>query len=268
MILQSHLTMDDDNEDIMLGAIIHNRTGVFESKTLTPRAVVAATCFLSMAGSLVTMFTFFAFKHLRNHTRHILLHLSLMDFGVAAANFIGAVVYFDKYYYEGYNRYTDEIHVSDTIHYSCKIQAAFAVTCNNSSVLWTIAVAVYLHFRIVTHTSIEHSKAFFRLLLCTLFIICYGLPVLLTVWLYMTNRIGFAPYDSAGWCTLRVLSFPDKTKDLYADVFGNDLWVLIAFISIPLLYFSIRFHTKQQVHRLLSISLLLVLIPPLCSIPQ
>lgn len=232
----------------MVGALIMNTSSVFVRETLTPRAVVGATCFLSMIGSAMIIFTFIAFKHLRNHTRHILFHLSLMDFGVAAANFIGAIVYFDHYYYNGYNSLTDTFDVSDTIRYSCQIQAAVAVTCNNSSILWTIAVAVYLHFRIVTHSNVEQHKVFFRSLVICMLIICYGLPILLTVWLAFTDRIGFAPYDSAGWCTLIVLSFPNKTKDLYADVFGNDLWVYIAFIVIPLLYFSIKFHTKHQVN--------------------
>ena len=224
-------------------------TSVFVKETATPRAVVGATCVLSMMGSLTIILTYIAFKQLRNPTRHILLHLSLMDLGVAVANFIGAVVYFDRYYFDSvhYNSGGLYFDVSHVIKYSCITQAAVSVTCNNSSVLWTVAVAVYLHFRIVSHPNRTFTKKFFGSLMLILAIICYGLPILLTVWLLWTNRLGFAPYDSSGWCSLIVLS-ADKTKnDILGGVLGNDLWVYLAFFLIPALYYSIKAHAKQQV---------------------
>ena len=64
-----------------------------------------------------------------------------MDFGVGLANFIGATVYFDEYYISGGG-------ACDAMQYevSCKAQAFVALFCTNSSVLWTIMLAVYLYF--------------------------------------------------------------------------------------------------------------------------
>lgn len=221
---------------------IISNSSVFVKETTTPRAVVGATCVLSMIGSAMIIVTYIAFKQLRNPTRHILVHLSLMDFGVALANFIGCVVYFDRYYYDHFKRYND-YNVPSLISYSCTLQAAVAVTCNNSSVFWTVAVAVYLNFKIVTHSGYGKEK----FLIIILAVVSYGIPVLLTIWLGWTNRLGFAPYDSSGWCTLIVLS-PNKSKDdVFAGMFGNDFWIYLAFFLIPLLYFSIKVHTKRQV---------------------
>ena len=250
--------MLDDGEPVVRD-LISNSTSIFARETLKPRIVIAATCFFSMIGSAMIILTYIIFRQLRNQTRYILLHLSLMDFGVALGNFIGAVIYFDRYYYDYYNIHHD-FDVPDKLDYPCKIQAAVSVTCNTSSVLWTVAVAVYLHFRIVTHSGPGKEKFFFFLVIA-LTVLCYGVPILLLVWLLLTERLGFAPYDSSGWCTLVVLS-PDRTEDdILASVYGNDFWIYLAFILIPLLYFSIKVHTKQQVCRwsaLLAISTVLI----------
>ena len=232
-------------QDRMDGAEIIDKLNksVFFKETVTPRAVIGATCFLSIIGSAAIILTFIAFKELRGPTRQILLHLSLMDFGVALANLVGCAVYFDRFYYQHFNKYHD-FNVGPWIEYSCKIQAAVAVTCNNSSVLWTIAVAVYLYCRIVSHPVLV-DKRFFSHLIIGLAIVSYGLPLLVTVWLLWTHRLGFAPYDSSGWCTLIVLS-PDRTQDdVMAGVLGNDVWIYIAFLMIAVLYLSIKSHAKN-----------------------
>ena len=236
--------MNSSVQETLVSAVISTGS-VFLKKTQTPRAVIGTTCVLSMVGSLTIIFLYCRFKKLRTQTRLILMHLSLMDFGVALSNFIGAVVYFDRYYFEHYNKYGD-FNVPSRVSVPCQTQAAVAVTCNNSSVLWTVAVAVYLHFRIVTHPG-QGKEKFFKCLTVFLFLFCYGMPVLLTVWLLLTHRLGFAPYDSTGWCSLIILSPDRTTDDLWADVFGNDFWVYLAIILIPLLYFSIKIQTRRQV---------------------
>ena len=53
------------------------------------RAVVGVTCILSMAGALLIILSYILIKEIRTTTRKILLHLSIMDFVVAAGNGIG-----------------------------------------------------------------------------------------------------------------------------------------------------------------------------------
>ena len=67
------------------------------------RAVVGITCILSMAGALLIILSYILIKEIRTTTRKILLHLSIMDFMVAAGNGIGTFINFDKYLFDPTN---------------------------------------------------------------------------------------------------------------------------------------------------------------------
>lgn len=210
------------------------------------RGVVIAACILSGVGALLVIFSYVCSRQLRSQARLIILHLSFMDFGVALANFIGLTVYFNKYYLESYKNEGDFDNVTPVVRYSCMIQAAVAVYCNNSSILWTLSVAIYLYFRIVTN---PHSpEKFFRILLYIMYAVNYGLPLILTTWLAQTKRLGFSPFDSSGWCSLITYmeSYNTVQVDVYVSFFGNDMLILVTLIAIPVLYFSIKRSAKKQ----------------------
>ena len=220
-------------------------SSVFVKETATPRAVVGATCVLSMAGSILIVLSYLLFKQLRTRARLILVHLSLMDFGVALANFIGAVVYFDRYYYK--SQTVSSYHLPKSVSVSCVAQAVVAITSSNSSVFWTVAVAVYLHFKIVTHAGADDRL--FKYLMYFFYIFNYGLPILLSIWLLRTERLGFAPYDSSGWCSIIVKRGDEERIDNVAGIVGYDLWIYIAILIIPALYISVKVHAKRQVSK-------------------
>ena len=212
------------------------------------RGVVEAACIISGVGAMLIILSYLCSRQLRSQARKIILHLSLMDLGVALANLIGVFVYFNRYYIESYNSKGDFDSVSPAVHYSCLIQAAVAVYCNNSSVLWTLSVAIYLHFRIVTNH--YNSAKFFKSLIYIMYVVNYGLPLILTIWLALTDRLGFSPFDSSGWCSLIVYmqkpSSDEITVDTYASFFGNDMLILVTMLAIPVLYFSIKRQAKEQ----------------------
>ena len=211
---------------IITDPFVHKNDGV--------RAVVGITCLLSMTGSLLIIASYVFYKELRTRVRLILVHLSVMDFGVGLANFIGATVYFDEYYISGGGV------VSDAVSVSCKAQAFVALFCTNSSVLWTIMLAVYLYFLIVHAESAlaRYSFYFFGTL-------CYLLPLVVGVWLLCTNRLGSSPRDSSGWCTVIVTTEGDI--DLLVSVVGYDMWILLTMVIVPFLYIAIRLHVRNQV---------------------
>lgn len=33
------------------------------------------------------------------------------------------------------------------------------------------------------------------------YVFCYGFPVMISLWLLLTDRLGYSPYDSSGWCS-------------------------------------------------------------------
>ena len=209
---------------------------VFMVKDPAMRAVVGVSCCLSILGSLLIILSYILFKKRRTRAREILLHISLMDLGVALANLIGLSVYFDRYYYKGHE------HVAGYIDGLCRTQAFFAAYCTYGSILWTIALAAFLYFVIIHHKT--KKAAYF---VWTSYAICYGLPLLISLWLVLTKKLGHSPVDSSGWCSLISDDLHTKKVDIYITVFGNDLWIFLAIVTIPLFYLAIRCHLASQV---------------------
>lgn len=227
---------------------ISNLTGmVFMVKDTKMRAVVGVSCCLSILGSLLIILSYILFKNRRTRARQILLHISFMDLGVALANLIGLSVYFDHFYFVYKHLYHK--HVPAYIHKLCKTQAFFAAYCTYASILWTIALAGFLYFLILHHRT---KRAIYFLRSC--YVICYALPLLVSLWLVLTEKLGYSPLDSSGWCTLLSRDLGTGKIDIFSTVFGNDLWVCLAIITIPILYLSIRCYLASQVNYTFSIS--------------
>ena len=218
-------------------------TETFLVKSKTLRAVVGLSCSLSVLGSLLIILSFIFFKKRRTRARKILLHISLMDLGVALSNLIGLSVYFDRYY--THHQLNSSYTVPSYIEGLCKTQAFFALFCTYSSILWTIALAGFLYCLII------HSKTrifIYFYWFCHVF--CYCLPLLVSLWLVLTKRLGYSPYDSAGWCSLitkRSVQSQHHVNDIYITVLGYDLWIYLAIITIPILYASMRCYLANQV---------------------
>ena len=213
------------------------------------RAVVGVSCCLSIVGSLLIILSYILFKKRRTKAREILLHISLMDLGVALANLIGLSVYFDQYYI--YYLYTNNSNTSKVPSYVdglCKTQAFFAIYCTHASVLWTIALAGFLYFLIVYQKS--RIATYF---LWSSYVFCYAVPFLVTMWLVLTKKLGYSPFDSSGWCSLIVTIAFDSEGQSYRQInlvtmiIGYDLWIYLAFVTIPIFYLSIRCHLANMV---------------------
>ena len=213
---------------------------VFLFKDRTLRAVVGVSCSLSILGSLLIILSYILFKKRRTRAREILLHISLMDLGVALANLIGLSVYFDQYYASHLLDKSNK--VPAYIDGLCRTQAFFAAYCTYGSILWTIALAGFLYFLIIHHkTRIAIYFFWFS------HIVCYVLPLLVSLWLVLTKRLGYSPVDSSGWCSLNSRDLSMGKADIFITVFGNDLWIYLAIVTIPILYLSIRCYIANQV---------------------
>ena len=119
----------EDNEDLF-----HKQIGV--------RVAVWITCSLSMLGALLIIFSYVCFKNMRSRAREILVHISIMDFLVAASNLTGAAVDFDRFY--NCSNKTNRLPCPASVDHWCKTQAFFAIYCTLGSVLWTMSLSVYL----------------------------------------------------------------------------------------------------------------------------
>ena len=213
------------------------------------RAVIGLVCVLSVIGSLLIIFSYVFFKSLRSRARLILVHLSIVDLGVSLANLIGNLIYFDRFYF------TDAIPISNatlcinTFHQPnsiviknlCMAQAFIAHYFTQASILWTISLAVFLYLLIVHHTT---QLAKYSLYVS--YLLCYFLPLLVCVWLLKTSRFGYSPANT-GWCSILIINAETNTPDIYAAVFGYDLWIYLGMILVPILYLAVQLFIRDKV---------------------
>ena len=218
---------------------------LFLRKSLEVRAVASATCVLSVLGSLFIIITYACFKSARfsrARAREILLHISVADLGAAMSNLLGTAVYFDRFYSE--DAETGElVSASKVIEGLCQTQAFFSLYFTYSSVMWTSSLSVYLYLLLVHNAT---NRALYSLRISYVF--CYAAPLFLCLWLTCTGRVGYAPYDTAGWCAVKFVDprSPHR-RDIFATVFGFDLWVYLAIIVIALMYFVTYRYIREQV---------------------
>ena len=214
------------------------------------RGVLGVTCCLSILGSLAVILTYFGFKSLRTTPRLILAHLSFMDMGAGLANLVGLCVNFDSYYFP--HPYSPDSYefglpklskVSNAIRYSCMVQGIAAIYFTLGSFLWTISMAVYLYLRIV-HNQLP-GAARRALFACT--IISYTLPIGMILWKGLTHRIGYSPFTSEGWCGDQLIDLITGERQVLMDFFGYQVWILIIFIIVPVLYVSALSFICQEV---------------------
>ena len=175
----------------------NNVNGPFFDRHAALRVVVGITCFLSMFGSALIIFSYFFIKDIKTKSRQILVHLSLADFGVACCNFVGVSVYFDQYirYCPTEEQFeTGEImtHFNVASQHSvlpcnvllgmCKAQAFLAGFSTVASVLWTLGLAMYIYCLVVHSKNKVHDKVLY--VACA---VCWGLPLFICLWLVSTG---------------------------------------------------------------------------------
>lgn len=194
------------------------------------RVVVGITCILSIIGAVLIILSYVLIRDIRTKAREILVNLSLMDFMVATANLVGIFTS------PGVTGLKDPVTES-----LCIVQASFALYGTISSVLWTICVAVYVFVRI----TLENSKVGQRTVY-GFYLICYGIPLIMTLWFSLTGKLGNDKIGGSGWCSIKV-------KDqIFNVVFGNDIWIYLTIILVPLIFISLHFYIRHQVCQCLS----------------
>lgn len=228
-------------------------------KDVSVRAVVGVTCSLSILGSLLIILSYVCFRDLRTRARYILVHLSLMDLILAVSNLVGIAGNFDQRSIDSNSNYSQVLPIpfTDTIY--CKIQGIFTLYSTLSSILWTILLAVFVYILVTAGNPKRITK--FLMLFC--YLLCYGLPLLPSFWAFFRGKVGYAPLQSSGWCTLKshhvFVSFNTSANndsdnhdycvfdDVYANFFAYNLWILMAFCMIGFTYLSVHCHIKNKV---------------------
>jgi len=205
------------------------------SESLWIQLLAGVICTLSILGSLAIILTYVLVKDIRSKARELLVHISLMDIMYSTANLVGLVLPYHKHLDRTRNVSSATYHTYDRI---CQVQAAIGVYGTIGSVLWTLGLAVYLYYRIVSRDA-NITKWILRVL----YVVCYVLPLYPTLWLLLAHKLGYwpqAPLSGGGWCSVK-----DDIEPL-VDLMTYDVWIWLGVILVPL-YVSIHVRIREEV---------------------
>ena len=226
----------------------------FLEKPVGLRAVVEVACILSMIGSSVIILSYLCYKDHRTRARYILVHLSISNIGKVISNFTGVVANFDSTFK---NSKSFSYSVSDSNRSLeenlCTAQAFVTIYFSISGMLWTMTLAVYLYLLILSMRQTHFTRYFVWLG----YVVCYSLPLLVTTWLLLSDRLGYAPYSTPGYCGLTTRRpFQDRAitcdpdRDVYGEFLGIDIWIFLTIFVTLLFYITALCYLKQQVSAL------------------
>ena len=219
--------------DFMQENSTNNTSQVASSEyIITLKFLVSIFCILSIAGSLLIIIAYIAFKETRTLARQLLVNLAVADFVTALANLVGLLTNFERFHLRDENYDHDQ---SKWISIYCTVQAFFAQFGTDSSILWTIVVTVYLLSAIVLKKHNITSK-----LLPFYYIISWGIPLVIMIWFAVVGFLGFEPNTTPGWCAI-------KSEPSYAVAVGYTAFVYIAFVILPIISVVIISYTRITV---------------------
>lgn len=222
-------------------------TNIYASSTyhyVIKVCVGTASC-LSIIGASLIIVTHLAYPELRTKLRQILVNLSIADLISATANLVGISINFYKY--------LDPRHVpsqnpqSDAYHCVCIVQGAFGVFGTNSSILWTMSMAVFMFVVVVMKQPRLAEKQ-----LPVHYILCWGLPAVITSVFGAVGWLGFEPKTTAGWCDIQATHYINSSSTYYYTVapvvIRNTLFLYTSFILLPPMFIAIRWSLSRMVN--------------------
>ena len=201
-------------------------------------ALAIIMCILSSLGSLLIILSYILIKSVRTKAREILVHISVMDLTYSVANLIGAAVDFDtKMREDPHNAY---------LRNACTTDGWFAIYGTTGSVLWTIGLAIYLYFKVITIRLHPRSRMM-RALTVGLYLVGYLLPCFISMYFYALGLLGSNKFLSSGWCTVDVFDSKTQERFILPYLIGYDMWMYMAIILIPLLVIATKYQIDSEV---------------------
>ena len=218
-----------------------------EHKHVGRKIVSGVTCSLSIIGSLAIILSYIFIKKIRSKARELLVHLSIMDLIYTTANLVGIIIPYDGLLYKP--RPEAERNNYERL---CKAQAFIAAYGTYGSILWTLGLAVYLYYRIVS----PDQRVTKRVVLM-LYVVCYMLPLYPSLWLLLSGHLGYPPprdaLESGGWCTILIKSEINKAESKY-DIdlllfMVDDIWIWVTFIIMLPVYLVVHCQIRAEVRQ-------------------
>ena len=201
------------------------------------KIVTAFTCLVSMLGSSSIVFSYVCYKQLRSKAREILVHLSLMNFVASFSMLVGITLNFSSNF--NFNLHVAADGTYETYKRLCVSQAAFLMYSSQASLLWTVSISIYCYFLVMFEDYKLAERSVYGY-----YTVCYGLPLITTVWFVATDKLSYSANRGSGWCSLSVHGSTTKEFTL---LFGYDIWAYIAIGLLPIIAISLIIHQRLKV---------------------
>ena len=165
------------------------RSPIFTPVSLLLMRITGGTsAILSIFGASLIIFTYVAFKKLRTTARQLLVNLSVADIVISLSHFVGLLAKYETYLlpddHKDHNATTSPL---------CSAQAAFTAFGTVASFLWSMLIAVYM--LVLTQSRSARPR---KIIVPIIYLISWGIPIIIVVVLAAKSYLGYNPYDSPG----------------------------------------------------------------------
>ena len=210
-----------------------------------PSLVSIASCTLSVLGSLLIIYTYARWRDLRTGSRSIVTYLAIADLVTALGYLAGSANYIHHY---GDAEDTERCRIFNA---ACQIQSFVTSTSSLCSFAWTLFLAVYLYLVIVRRKIVLANK------LIPLFqVVAWAGPLLITLPLLITGKLGHSPYAASNWCFIKDYLPHDDRKYICGELnyevmllvlVGGKAWEIATYVLIIILYTAMKWHIHRGV---------------------
>lgn len=202
-----------------------NNTNTSQVYQIILVSAVSITCILSIIGSSAIIFSFLAFRELRNTIRFLLFNLSIADLIVALTNLAGAL------YSLKFLNSEDQRDKEDPV---CVTQAALGILGTDASILWTIVFLVYLYTLLVCYKPRYRTANYVVGIIVT--VIVWLTPIVIVAMYTALEYFGYKSQYSPGFCTILI---GNTTSEKIREILGYEIFVYASFLILPV--FSVLF---------------------------
>lgn len=174
----------------------------------------------------------FRWKDIRTGSRAVITFLSIADFFTALGYIIGSLNYSINY--------SKNAKSCIIFTYFCQIQSFVTTTSSLSSFYWTLSLAIYLYLSIVHNKNNLVQKLF-----PAFHLISWGLPIVITLPLLITDHLGYSPHAVSTWCFIHKVS--SLKMGIGLVMVAGKFWEILTYVLVILLYVLIKRHISLQV---------------------
>ena len=198
-----------------------------------PNYLNLASSSLSCLGSILIVFTYCVLRDQKTTAQTIVTLLAIADFFTAFSYILGSLNFnaaFDS-------KDSTRCAVFTSI---CEIQSFITTWSTMSSYCWTCILAFYYFLYLVYPKKRRLASRLLPLynVIAWLGPLCIAFPML------VFGKLGYAPFVTSNWCYIKDTKGDPLTMKPVIIVYillGRDLWQILSYIVVALLYIRIKF---------------------------